>query len=237
MMDNLYRELSKELEIKISDDQIKAFERYYELLVHWNSFMNLTGITDHREVIVKHFFDSLTCLKAEIKFENAKILDIGTGAGFPGMPIKIFVPSVQMNLMDSLNKRINFLKEVCTDLNISDVNFFHGRAEDYGQNSQHREKYDIVISRAVADLGVLGEYALPFIKVGGHFIAEKSSNSLEEIERSKSAIKILGGKVENIVEVKVPGDERINFIVIIKKINKTPAKYPRKAGTPTKNPL
>ena len=237
MIDKIYKNLSYELGIELSADQITKFEEYYKILIEWNSVMNLTGITDHEEVITKLFFDSLTCLKAGIDFKGAKVIDIGTGAGFPGMPIKILIDQVEMNLLDSLNKRINFLKEVCSKLDISDVNFFHGRAEDYGQNSKHREKYDIVISRAVADLGILSEYAIPFLKIGGCFIAEKSSNSTEEIEKSKEAIRILGGEVEDVVEIKVPGIERINFIVVIRKLKKTPIKYPRKAGTPTKNPL
>ena len=237
MINKIYEKLSSELGIELSSNQISDFEEYYRILVEWNSFMNLTGITDHQEVIIKHFFDSLTCLKAGIDFTGAKVLDVGTGAGFPGLPIRIASEGIQMNLLDSLNKRINFLKEVCSKLNISDVNFFHGRAEDYGQNSNHREKYDIVISRAVANLGILSEYTIPFLKNGGCFIAQKSSNSDEEIEESKEAIEILGGKVENIVKIKVPGDERTNFLVIIRKFRTTPAKYPRKAGTPTKNPL
>jgi 16S rRNA (guanine527-N7)-methyltransferase len=232
-----YPELEKELGIELSEGQRTQFNQFYELLVEWNKHMNLTGITDYDEVLSKHFFDSLTCVKGLENWENKKVIDVGTGAGFPGVPMKIANPSLEITLLDSLNKRINFLDTVAGQLGLENVELVHGRAEDYGQNVDYREQYDAAISRAVADLSVLSEYVLPFIKVGGVFVAQKSLSAVEEIEKSKNAIEILGGRIRDIIEVKVPGIEIVHSLVVIEKVTPTPAKYPRKAGKPTKKPL
>jgi len=232
-----YSELENELGIELSERQRTQFNQFYELLVDWNKHMNLTGITDYDEVLSKHFFDSLTCAKGLDSWIDIKVIDVGTGAGFPGIPMKISNPSIKITLLDSLNKRINFLDAVTKALGLENVELIHGRAEDYGQDVNYRENFDVAISRAVADLSVLSEYVLPFIKIGGVFIAQKSLSATSEIEKSKNAIEILGGRIRDIIEVKVPGIEIVHSLVIIEKVNETPSKYPRKAGKPTKKPL
>jgi len=232
-----YSELENELGIVLAESQREQFNQFFELLVEWNKHMNLTGITEYGEVLSKHFFDSLTCGKGLADWTDKKVIDVGTGAGFPGVPMKIANPSIEITLLDSLNKRIQFLDEVVGTLGLENVELIHGRAEDYGQDDDYRETYDAAISRAVADLAVLSEYVLPFIKVGGVFVAQKSLNAIDEIEQSKNAIEILGGKIRDIIEVKVPGIDIVHSLVIIEKVGETPAKYPRKAGKPTKKPL
>ncbi len=232
-----YPELENELGIVLTEFQREQFNQFFELLVEWNKHMNLTGITEYGEVLSKHFFDSLTCGKGLADWTNKKVIDVGTGAGFPGVPMKIANPSIEITLLDSLNKRIQFLDEVVGTLGLKNVELIHGRAEDYGQDADYRETYDAAISRAVADLAVLSEYVLPFIKVGGVFVAQKSLNAIDEIEQSKNAIEILGGKIRDIIEVKVPGIDIVHSLVIIEKVGETPEKYPRKAGKPTKKPL
>lgn len=232
-----YPALEKELGIELSEVQRGQFNQFYELLVDWNTRMNLTGITEYDDVLSKHFFDSLTCIKGLEDWSGKKVIDVGTGAGFPGVPMKIANPTMAITLLDSLNKRIQFLDVVAEDLGLEDVELIHGRAEDYGQNPEYRETYDAAISRAVADLAVLGEYVLPFIKVGGFFVAQKSINAVDEIEQAKNAIGLLGGQIRDIIEVKVPGIDIVHALVVIEKTNETPSKYPRKAGKPTKKPL
>lgn len=232
-----YAELEKELGIELTETQRIQFNDFFELLVEWNKKMNLTGITEYAEVLSKHFFDSLTCIKGLDDWSNKKIIDVGTGAGFPGVPMKIANPTIEITLLDSLSKRINFLEVVSETLGLENVELIHGRAEDYGQNSDYRESYDGAISRAVADLAVLSEYVLPFIKIGGVFVAQKSISAMDEIELAKKAIGILGGEIRDIIEVKVPGIDIVHALVIIEKVQLTPAKYPRKAGKPTKKPL
>lgn len=232
-----YAELEKELGIELTENQRIQFNEFFELLVEWNKKMNLTGITDYTEVLSKHFFDSLTCIKGLDDWSNKKIIDVGTGAGFPGIPMKIANPTIEITLLDSLSKRINFLEVVSETLGLDKIELIHGRAEDYGQNEEYRETYDAAISRAVADLAVLSEYVLPFIKIGGVFVAQKSINAMDEIELAKKAIEILGGEIRDIIEVKVPGIDIVHALVIIEKVQPTPAKYPRKAGKPTKKPL
>lgn len=232
-----YPELEKELNMELSECQRTQFNQFFELLVAWNKHMNLTGIVEYEDVLSKHFFDSLTCIKGLENWVDKKVIDVGTGAGFPGVPMKIANPSIEITLLDSLSKRINFLDAVVETLNLEHVELIHGRAEDYGQNPAYRETYDVAISRAVADLSVLSEYVLPFIKIGGAFVAQKSLGAKEEIEDSKHAIEILGGKIRDIIEVKVPGIDIVHALVIIEKVEPTPAKYPRKAGKPTKKPL
>lgn len=223
------------LNLKLDDSQIKNFYDFMNLLIEKNKVMNLTGITEPKEVILKHFIDSLTVLK--YINENDNIIDVGTGAGFPGIPLKIAENSLEITLLDSLNKRINFLNEVIEKINLNKVKTIHGRAEDFGQDFKYREKYDIAVSRAVAPLNVLLEYMLPFVKVGGKCICMKGSNCDEEIENSKRAIEILGGKIEKIKKFNLPNSDNNRTIFIIKKVQKMNRQYPRKAGIPTKNPL
>ncbi len=232
-----YPLLEKELGIELSETQRLQFNDFHRLLVEWNKKMNLTGITDYDEVLSKHFFDSLTCIKGLEDWTDLKVIDVGTGAGFPGVPMKIANPSMEITLLDSLSKRINFLDFVANELELENVELIHGRAEDYGQDSEYRETYDAAISRAVADLAVLSEYVLPFIKIGGVFVAQKSMNAKDEIQLANNAIEILGGKIRDIIDVKVPGTEIVHALVVIEKIIATPDKYPRKAGKPTKKPL
>lgn len=223
------------LNLNLDDSQIKNFYDFMNLLIEKNKVMNLTGITEPKEVILKHFIDSLTVLK--YINENDNIIDVGTGAGFPGIPLKIAENSLEITLLDSLNKRINFLNEVIEKINLNKVKTIHGRAEDFGQDFKYREKYDVAVSRAVAPLNVLLEYMLPFVKVGGKCICMKGSNCDEEIENSRKAIEILGGKIEEIKKFNLPNSDNNRTILIIKKVQKMSRQYPRKAGIPTKNPL
>lgn len=229
----------KELNISLSSAQLEQFSRYYDLLVEWNSFMNLTSITEWEDVITKHFLDSLSIIKVfpSISKESLSLIDVGTGAGFPGIPIKIAFPNVKVTLLDSLNKRINFLNEVINSLGLLDIDAFHGRAEDFGHNSSFRESFDICVSRAVANMTVLSEFCFPFVKVNGYFIPYKADKAYEEYEASKSAISILGGELKDSFEFTLPDSDLYRVIFLINKIKNTSSKYPRKAGVPTKNPL
>lgn len=219
--------------IEISQENAKQFYKYMKLLLEWNEKMNLTAITDPEEIILKHFVDSLTIMPY---LSNANtILDVGTGAGFPGLPLKILEANKEFTLLDSLNKRITFLQTVISELELKNVQAIHGRAEEY--ISQKRESYDIVTSRAVAKLNVLIEYMLPFVKVGGRCICMKSFEIEGELKEAKKAIEILGGKIEKVDEITLPTTDIKRKIVIIKKIKNTPNKYPRKAGTPAKEPI
>jgi 16S rRNA (guanine527-N7)-methyltransferase len=223
------------IKIDLSDSEEEKFYKYMELLRKWNENINLTAITEPNEVLQKHFIDSLTVIKY-IK-DCSEIIDVGTGAGFPGIPIKIVDESVNVTLLDSLNKRISFLDEVISNLNLTNINTIHARAEEAGKNAELREKFDISISRAVAPLNVLVEYLLPFAKVNGMCICMKGSNTNEEIENSKNAIKLLGGKIETIEEFTLPNSDIKRTIIIVRKVAKTPSKYPRKPGTPSKEPI
>lgn len=218
------------------DDKIDIFIKYKDLLLDWNNRINLTSITKEDEIIVKHFIDSIGVLKF-VDLTNKKIIDIGTGAGFPGIPLKIVNNSIDMTLLDSLNKRILFLKELVKELNLKNIQIIHGRAEDYGQNPKFREKYDICISRAVATLSVLSEYCLPFVKIGGHFISLKGPNIEQEIKEAEKAISVLGGKIEKIENFNLPYLKEQRNIIFIKKIKQCPSNYPRKAGKPSKQPI
>ncbi|MDY6044752.1 MAG: 16S rRNA (guanine(527)-N(7))-methyltransferase RsmG [Peptoniphilus sp.] len=218
------------------DLPLKDFDRYSELLLDWNKRMNLTRITEEDEVMDKHFIDSLTPLLLD-EFEGTqKVLDLGTGAGFPGMVLALACPDREVHLMDSLNKRITFLDAVVKDLGIDNVRTFHGRAEEAGRDNYFREKYQIVVSRAVARLPILCEYCLPFVALGGYMIAMKGPEGREEVKDASNAIETLGGRLARTVEFSLPdGDERL--LVVIQKVAPTPKKYPRGGGKPRKNPL
>lgn len=230
------REL-EELGIRLTDVQKEQFDRYYELLIEWNGVMNLTGITEYDEVNLKHFTDSLTIVR-NVKMNNiSTLIDVGTGAGFPGIPIKIAFPHIKVTLLDSLNKRIKFLNQIADELDLEDVITLHGRAEDYAKKEEYREKFDLCASRAVANLSTLSEYCLPFIKKGGCFISYKSADSENEIQKSEKALTILGGKIKKIDKFMLPGSDMGRALVMIEKVKSTPWKYPRKAGVPSKEPL
>ena len=223
--------------ITLSDKQLSQFYTYYEMLVEWNKKINLTAITDFDEVLKKHFLDSLAIGKILKQDSSVSILDIGTGAGFPGIPIKIAFPDVDITLMDSLNKRVKFLNEVIDTLGLKKIKAIHGRAEDFAKKGMLRESFDICVSRAVANLSCLSEFCLPYVKVGGSFISYKSEKAIEEMESSKNAISVLGGGEVMCDTFLLPGTDFTRTFVIIKKIKLTPIKYPRKAGTPVKQPL
>ena len=223
------------LGITLSEMQLKQFYTYMNLLVDWNKKINLTAIVEPNEIILKHFVDSLTILK--YISDGTKIIDVGTGAGFPGIPLKIAKPSIEIVLLDSLQKRINFLEEVIKQLNIEKIKTIHSRVEDFGKDQKYREKFDMATSRAVANLSTLSEYLLPLVKVGGKVISMKGSFIGEELENSKNALNILGGKIEKIEKLNLPNSDMNRNILIINKIKNTPNKYPRKAGEPSKKPL
>lgn len=236
-MSQIFESKLNELGITLTDKQKQQFDKFYELLVEWNKVMNLTGITEYEEVNEKHFVDSLSIVKA-IDIEKVKtVIDIGTGAGFPGIPLKIAFPHLKVVLLDSLNKRINFLNVVIAELGLTDIKTIHGRAEDYAKQTEYREKFDLCVSRAVANLSTLSEYCLPYVSVDGLFVPYKSGEIDEEMGNSKKAVKILGGKIENVVKFQLPGTEIGRSFVKVKKITNTNKKYPRKAGLPTKEPL
>ena len=236
-MSQIFENKLNELGIALTDKQKQQFDKFYELLVEWNKVMNLTGITEYEEVNEKHFVDSLSIVKA-INMENVKsVIDVGTGAGFPGIPLKIAFPHLKVVLLDSLNKRINFLNTVIAELGLTDIKTIHGRAEDYAKQTEYREKFDLCVSRAVANLSTLSEFCLPYVSNEGLFIPYKSGEIDEELENSKKAVKILGGKIENVVKFQLPGTEIGRSFVKIRKISNTNMKYPRKAGLPAKEPL
>lgn len=227
----------KKLDLAYTENQLNQFMKYYDLLIEKNKVMNLTAITDLDEVMVKHFLDSILIYNTIDVFKVNTLIDVGTGAGFPGIPLKIMFPHLKVTLVDSLNKRLKFLNSVIEELNLEDVNTVHGRAEDLGHNIIYREKYDLCVSRAVANLSTLSEYCIPFIKSDGLFISYKSADSEQEINLSNNAIKILGCKILKQDKIILPmSDVKRNIVIIIKE-KKTPKKYPRKAGIPSKEPL
>ena len=226
-----------ELEITLNEKQIEQFLTYYELLVEWNKVMNLTAITEYEEVITKHFLDSVASVKVCDYSKPMKILDLGTGAGFPGIPLKIAFPEQEIVLLDSLNKRVKFLNTVIETLGLTGIRAIHGRAEDYAKQKEHREKYDFCVSRAVANLSTLSEYCIPFVKEGGSFISYKSGKIDEELSQAENAVKILGGKVQDVVKFPLMDTDMDRSFVVIKKMKPTAKKYPRKAGLPAKEPL
>ncbi|MCR5439933.1 MAG: 16S rRNA (guanine(527)-N(7))-methyltransferase RsmG [Selenomonas sp.] len=223
--------------ISLTEGQLEQFNRYYELLVEWNKVMNLTAITEPHEVAVKHMIDSLTAYDKEYFAEGVSVIDVGTGAGFPGLPLKIFDPTIKLTLMDSLNKRVKFLQTVVDELGLQDVECVHARAEEGARNKKYREQFDIAVSRAVARLPVLCEYCMPFVKRGGKFLALKGMQYQEEENEAEKAIKVMGGSKVSTRPVKLPGLDDVRAVVEITKGMPTPKAYPRKAGTPVKNPL
>ena len=236
-MRDLLIEGAKQLGIDLSDKQVEQFMRYKELLQEWNEKMNLTAITEDREVITKHFLDCMTINKA-LEMKNQKtVIDIGTGAGFPGLVIKIAFPHLEVTLVDALKKRLNFLEVVIEELGLEGIKCIHSRAEDLGKNKVYREGFDICASRAVANLAVLSEYTLPFVKIDGYLIALKGQKLDEELEQGQKAIQILGGQLEEVVHTGVPFTDLDHKIAKIKMVKSTSTKYPRKAGEPTKSPL
>ncbi len=225
------------LNLPIDENKMKQFERYYELLVEWNEKINLTAITDRDEVYLKHFYDSLSLAKVEAFNAEANLCDVGSGAGFPSIPLKIMFPNLAITIVDSLNKRIKFLQVLVDELGLEDVDLYHSRAEDFGQNKQHRASYAMVTARAVARMSVLTELCLPLVKKSGYFIAMKASGGDDEMEKAKKAIATMGGKYIEDVTFDLPQEAGERHIYVIQKRKETPNKYPRKAGTPNKKPI
>lgn len=223
--------------LNATESQIRAFNRYYELLCEWNEKINLTAITEPKEVAIKHIVDSLSCYKEELFKNGSSLIDVGTGAGFPGLPLKIFCPTLKLTLLDSLNKRVKFLQLVVNELGLNDVEIIHARSEEAARNKKYREKFDMVTARAVARLPIICEYCLPFIKIGGTFIALKGRQYEEEIIEAQKAIKTLGGEIAETLPVKLPEIDDKRAVIYIRKIKSTPKVYPRKAGTPERNPI
>lgn len=246
-MNNINRlnDLLKDFNIELSDYQLNQFQKYYELLIDWNEKINLTAITEFDDVLIKHFVDSISICKAAgnslvdklLSGEEVSIIDIGTGAGFPSIPIKIVFPNAKITMLDSLNKRIKFLNIVIDELNLHDIEALHGRAEDYASPDKLRERFDICVSRAVANLSTLSEYCLPYVKNSGLFISYKSESLKDEISIAKNAIFLLGGDIKNIIEFNLPSSDNYRALCIIEKKKSCPKKYPRKAGLPSKEPL
>lgn len=230
-----FRNFMDSIGIELTDSQLNAFETYYDMLIDRNKVMNLTAITEFDEVMDKHFLDSVYLFRSIKLKADYKLIDIGTGAGFPGIPLKIVFPELKITLLDSLNKRVGFLNDVIDELNLNDIEAIHGRAEDIARDKAYRASYDIAVSRAVANLSTLSEYCLPFVKIGGKFVSYKSGDCADEVDNAKSAIHLLGGKINKIDEFSYSNNSR-SFIVIDKVMN-TSNKYPRKAGLPSKKPL
>lgn len=225
-------------EVLLSEKQLNQFYQYYELLIKWNEVMNLTAITELEQVVTKHFVDSLSLAKIVDNLEDKiSLIDVGTGAGFPGIPLKIAFPEIKITLLDSLNKRVKFLDEVIGQLGLNEIETVHGRAEDLGRDGKYREKFDLCVSRAVANLSTLSEYCLPFVKKDGCFVSYKSGKVEEELVQAKGALKLLGGKIEDTVSFCLPRDDGERCLVKIRKVENISKKYPRKAGVPGREPL
>lgn len=236
-MSKIFEEKLEHLGIILNEKQMQQFYDYYEILVEWNKVMNLTGITEYEEVNEKHFVDSLSIVKAVDIINIQSVIDIGTGAGFPGIPLKIAFPHLNIVLLDSLNKRIKFLNAVIDKLGLDKIKTIHGRAEDYAKQIEYREQFDLCVSRAVANLSTLSEYCIPYVNCGGLFVPYKSGDIDEEVENSKKAIHVLGGKLQGVIKFQLPKTEIGRSFVKIKKVQNTNKRYPRKAGLPTKEPL
>ena len=235
--EDILRQGIKGFGIEVSDQVISDLKTYREILVDWNQKMNLTGIEEEKEVFIKHFLDSISAVSNGYIKDGISLIDVGTGAGFPGLPLKICLQNIKLTLLDSLNKRINFLQEVSNTVNLKDVEFIHGRAEDFGKNSDYREQYDVATARAVAGLPILMEFCVPFVKVGGYFVCLKGPNANLELEESKAAMDVLGIEFVEKIDIELPNEELKHNILVFKKIKNTPEKYPRKAGKPAKSPI
>jgi 16S rRNA (guanine527-N7)-methyltransferase len=237
MNSELFKQMLEEKGITLSSTQMEQFNRYFELLVEWNGKMNLTAITERDEVYLKHFYDSISASFYVDLSKELKICDVGAGAGFPSIPLKIVFPNLHVTIVDSLNKRITFLEELKKELKLENVRFCHDRAETFAQLPEHRESYDLVTARAVARMSVLSELCMPLVKVGGQFVAMKAASAGEELEIAKKAIQTLGGKMEKVYSFQLPIEKSDRNVIIINKAKPTPKKYPRKPGTPNKIPL
>lgn len=231
------KEVFDKMHIELPDGALELLNRYYEMLIDTNKVMNLTAITEYSEVVIKHFADSAAIGCITDMNGNIDLIDVGTGAGFPGIVLKIVYPQLSVVLLDSLNKRVNFLKNVITELGLTDISAIHGRAEDIARNKDYREKFDLCVSRAVANMSSLSEYCLPFVKVGGRFIPYKADGCDEEVKTASKAVNTLGGKIRKIESYVIPDTDICRKFVVIDKLRNTSAKYPRKAGLPTKEPL
>ncbi len=228
---------ARKMGIELTNQQVEQFGLYYQTLVKWNKKTNITRITEGRDIIIDHFLDSIGPVMALDISERTRLCDVGSGAGFPGTPLKIVLPQVQLTLIDSKQKSTIFLKKLIKELNLKDVHIYTGRAEELGREVEHREKYDVVLSRAVAPLQILVELCIPFVSVGGYFIAYKGKKVREEVKKAEKAVNILGGKKSSVKYLKVPFSEKKRYIVLIKKEIATPIKYPRRPGIPKKKPL
>lgn len=235
--EDILRQGIKDFGLEVNDQIISDLKTYREILVDWNQKMNLTGIEEEKEVFIKHFLDSISAVSNGYIKDGISLIDVGTGAGFPGLPLKICLQNIELTLLDSLNKRINFLQEVSNTVNLKDVEFIHGRAEDFGKNSDYREQYDVATARAVAGLPILMEFCVPFVKVGGYFVCLKGPNANLELEESKMAMDVLGLEFVEKIDIELPNEELKHNILVFKKIKNTPEKYPRKAGKPAKSPI
>lgn len=235
-MIKLLEDACLKLNVPLHDVQVDMFFKYMETLLEWNEKINLTSITNERDIILKHFVDSVSIVSLR-SFNGKSIIDVGTGAGFPGIPIKIVCSASKVTLLDSLNKRINFLENVVNELNLDNVTCIHSRAEDGAHNTDLRERFDFCVSRAVANLAVLTEYCLPFVNIGGEFISLKGPDCKNEVEEAEKAIKILGGEISDIKQINIPYSDITHSIIFIKKVKNTPSKYPRKSGSIAKNPI
>ncbi|KZE63697.1 16S rRNA (guanine(527)-N(7))-methyltransferase RsmG [Fictibacillus phosphorivorans] len=233
----LFQSSLKEKGVQLSDKQLSQFERYYELLVEWNEKMNLTAITEKEEVYLKHFYDSVTAGFYFDFNQTITVCDVGAGAGFPAIPLKIVYPDIKLTVVDSLNKRIGFLQHVTDELGLENVSLHHDRAETFAQRPEFRQNFDLVMARAVARLSVLSELCLPLVKIGGHFLGMKGANLPEEVKDGEKAVKLLGGKIKDVHSFLLPIEESERNIVIIEKVKDTPKKFPRKPGTPNKSPI
>ena len=238
--ENILIDGCQKMGININNEQIRKFSRYLELLVQWNQKINLTSLKTPQEIIIKHFLDSISCVKVINKYINTEgisVIDVGTGAGFPGIPIKIICPSIRLSLLEARKKKTRFLEKVTEEMNFQQVEILNGRAETFGKCPDYREKYDITISRAVAPLNILSEYCLPLVRVGGLFVAQKGRSYKKETEKSFKTIQVLGGELIGVENVRIPFIDQERHLLLIKKIKGTPSKYPRKEGFPQKRPL
>lgn len=233
---DLLKEGAKEYSILLSNAQIDKFSQYARLLAEWNEKINLTAITDPEGIVIKHFLDSLSIAEL-IPDETKTLIDVGTGGGFPGIPLKVIRDNLKVTLLDSLDKRVKFLNEICSNLMLKDIVSVHGRAEDFGVDKKYRERFDFVTARAVANLPVLLEYCLPFVSIGGMFIAMKGPDAKEELKESQKALDILGGEIEDVKIFTLPNSDIERYLILIKKCRHTPTNYPRKSGKPTKQPI